>query len=92
MISQGISPPEEATRGERALWTVGYLGMGTGIIVGQSLAMGMGYTGPPQMKFVTLMWDSAWLGMKIGEATKNTGTAEWFRETELAESIRNLPF
>jgi hypothetical protein len=38
------------------------------------------------------MFDSAWLGMKIGEATKDTGMAEWFRQTELAESIRSLPF
>lgn len=92
LIGQGIDPPEDAGFWEEAGWTVGYVVSGSGILTGQGLALGMGYTGPPPMQFATLMFDSAWLGMKIGEATKDTGMAEWFRQTELAESIRSLPF
>lgn len=59
-----------------------------------ALAVGLsaGYTGPPPMAVATLMFDSAYLGVQIGNLTQNTDIAQRFARTDFAESIRALPF
>jgi hypothetical protein len=92
VYGSGLSTPEDLGFVEEAGWTFAYVLGVSGVMTGQAVATSMGYSGPPPMQVATLMFDSAWLGMKIGEATKDTGMAQWFRKTELAESIRSLPF
>jgi len=82
-IYPGISLPAGPVR----FWSTAPFVAAT--LFGQSVTLAGGYIGPPPLQFATLMFDSAWLGMNIGERTKGTEIAQQFARTELASGIRH---
>ncbi|AXH73555.1 MAG: hypothetical protein [Circoviridae sp.] len=63
-----------------------------GAFTALSVGLSAGYTGPPPMAVATFMIDSAYVGLTIGTLTQNTDIAQRFARTDLAQTIRDLPF